>query len=41
VLYDFVGKGIARAENIKRVECLKYCKWSSIVKDELGIKPEA
>ena len=25
------------AENIERVECLKYCKWSGIVKDELSI----
>ena len=29
------------AENIERVECLKYCKRSSIVKDELRIEPKA
>ena len=29
------------AENIERVECLKHCIRSGIVKDELGIELEA
>ncbi|OCK99628.1 uncharacterized protein K441DRAFT_536423, partial [Cenococcum geophilum 1.58] len=37
ILWEMVQLG---AKNIKRVECLKHCKRSSIIKDKLRIEPK-